>query len=158
MTKTGINQGDIYGTTPLHYAAGPGFQCKSNSQDSATIVQMLQNDERTDINAVDEFGKTALMDAINVHYPVIKMLIKNDKVDVNIQNNKGETVLHMAANTCTLRHRDLVPDVMIELVQMLLQRQDFVAVSAKDNQNRTALDVAIESNCIQMIVLLSKFK
>ena len=158
MTKTGINQPNIYGTTPLHYAAGPGDSCNARAQDATNIVQMLINDERTDINAVDKDGKTALMHAMNIYYPVTKMLITNDRVDVNIQNNVGETALHKAANATTWRHVHLTWDDTIELVQMLLQRKDFVAVAAKDYKNRTALNVAWETNFTQMAALLSTLK
>ena len=157
MTKDGINQGDNTGVVPLHCACCAPHEnnLKASEQDSVSIAQMLINDERTDINVADESGDTALMYAIQYQKKVFEMLIKNDKINVNCQNVDGETALHVAAACDDCIGYQTID--FVECVKILVRRKDFNSLDIKNNDNLTALQVAMQQNFSPMIQCLKKF-
>ena len=64
----------------------------------------------TDVNAVDKYGCTALMNVLNYDYPegnegFATTLMKHHEIDVNIRDNLGNTALHYAVEY--RRRRDI---------------------------------------------------
>ena len=143
MTKDGINKADSKGLAPLHCACDKlGADSHGKQNDGVKIAQMLIDDERTDVNAVDFQGKTPLMYAIESQPKIAPILIKNDKVDVNIQSHCGNTALHVAVE---------FRDIYCGLIKKLLSRKDFDK-NIVNNQGKTGLDLAKENPWMTRIV------
>ena len=96
MKGADVNGSQASGWTPLMLASYKGYK---------EIVELLIA-KGADVNARDDNGKTALLEALN---PMHRELEKNDKeiaklliakgADVNAKNNNGQTPLMFAANT-----------------------------------------------------------
>ena len=143
MTKDGINKAGSKGLTPLHCACDKlGTDSHGKQNDGVKIAQMLIDDERTDVNAVDFQGKTPLMYAIKSQPKIAPILIENDKVDVNIQSHCGNTALHVAVE---------FRDIYCGLIKKLLSRKDFDK-NIVNNQGKTGLDLAKENPWMTRIV------
>ena len=159
MTKRGINQGDASGVTPLQCACSLPHCSNTDApfEDVVEIVKLLINDKRTNINAVDCYGETALMYAIQFQPKIAEIMMENDKynynIDVNVQSDSGETVLHNAAQLQT-DDENTRSDV-IQATKKLLQRKN-IDIHIKNNDNHTALDVATKENFTEMIELLNQ--
>ncbi|KAJ5816702.1 hypothetical protein N7447_008935 [Penicillium robsamsonii] len=63
----------------------------------SAIVQILLNDDRTDVNLQDKAGDTALMIAVNHQLKMITLLLCNGRVDPRVPNRQGWTPLNRAA-------------------------------------------------------------
>ena len=138
------------------------------------------------MNLNNNCSYTALMASIldqNGYISVISKLIQNTRVDVNIQDNVGNSALHMAALKMQFNqhnHTDSDDDdddddddyyydydyqleeyekwsnKMIQVAQCLLQRKD-LDINLKNNENQTALDLAVNENFDEMVVLLKAY-
>ena len=73
---------------------------KAADEGLVEVVNRLLQCQGMDVNAQDEFGKTAMMWASENGYDglaVINRLLKCKEIDVNAQNSNGETALMVAA-------------------------------------------------------------
>ena len=124
-----VDQGDIYGTTPLHIAARTGRL--------AAIGALL--DCRADINAYDNEGWTALhLAAAGGDMRVVRFLVDR-QAHVDCQNRYGRTPLHWA---CSARH--------LAVVRLLLDNR--ASVVATDRYGKTALVHADGDDEIRAVV------
>jgi len=88
-----VKVADAFGSTALHYAARNG---------SVAAVRTLI--DKNDVNAVNQRGETALMDAARLNYPAVVREIlawrggpkKELKADIAIANNDGQTAFDLA--------------------------------------------------------------
>lgn len=118
------------GETPLTLAA-------SSSSDLERITVMLL-DAGADVNATNEYGLTALMDATHRQSAaVIEMLIKRGAV-VDTRDHQGRTALQFAAERGN-----------VEAVQVLLGSHS--NVNAKDDRGNTPLSVAHNPQIAQLL-------
>lgn len=101
-----ISDRDLFGNTPLWYAVYDGH---------IRIVQLLLEDSRTDVNAQNFFGSTALQGAAMKYVPpemvnvfsiicpallniphITKLLLEHPDIDVDLKDNDGHTALDIA--------------------------------------------------------------
>ena len=122
------------GQSPLHTSAGRG---------DVEVTRFLC-DRSVDIEAEDQYGKTALMIAVSLRdLSLIKLLLEKG-ADIEAKDNDGYTVLIEAAS-----FRDSA------VIKLLLEHGAYI--EAKDNHGMTALAVAVaEGNCIVIELLLEK--
>jgi ankyrin repeat protein len=131
-----INAQDKQGLTVFHLASIAG---------DGTIVTKLLSDERDiDVNAKDVYGWTALhMAVFHRCSRVVETLMKCSLVDINIQDQRGQTPLHLAASRGRLK-----------IVKALLENGRNIDLDLKDEEQRTALDLAEEGNHAQVVDIL----
>ena len=95
------------------------------------------------INHQDNNGETVLYRTRSVY--VLKLLLKHKDIDVNIQNNKlGCTILHIL---CYSNNIDLIRELLIDA------RAD---VMIRDNQGKTARDIAINYEYDEILYILKR--
>jgi ankyrin repeat protein len=107
------------------------------------VVRMLM-DEGADPTLVDVYGWTPLMRAgFENRTSVVKLLLQHDRVDINRRGENGLTALHLAA---TQGH--------VEIVRLLVEHG--ADPNIKDNFDRTAYAIALESKQSDLLNVLSK--
>ena len=157
---------DIYGWTPLHYAA---------SIDSEDIVDILlqkgadpkikDNEGKTPLDIAVEKGHAAIVEVlvkggaeinkrmpsgmtpfyfafINGRKEIVKFLIAHG-ADVNARPESGETLLHWSAR-----------NGFVEAAELLVNNGADPTI--KDNQGKTPLDIAVENGHEEVVKLLRK--
>ncbi|KAN0092689.1 Ankyrin repeat-containing domain protein [Tylopilus felleus] len=126
-----INEADVDGRTPLHWAASAG----------ATEVVRYLIDQGADVTKVDGGGWAALHIAVSAgHQEVVQELI-GAAADVNQKNDKGITSLHYAASKSR-----------IEIGRYLIQRG--ADINARDKANQLPLHRAATTGSTGFISLL----
>ena len=111
------------------------FEIKYGREDIAELfaLEVIRDDENTDINAKDGDGMTALHHAIIKGYPqLVGQLLSHEGIDVNSQDINGLTALHYA-----VRERDQ------NAVRALLAL-DGIDVNLQDANGSTALHYAVK--------------
>ncbi|GMN42677.1 hypothetical protein TIFTF001_011875 [Ficus carica] len=130
---------DVYGSTILHTAAGRG---------QVEILKYLA--ESFDmISSTDHQGNTALhVAAYRGQLAALEALISASPSSIHLKNNAGETFLHKAVSgfqALAFRRLDRQIDLFRQLVcGKVFNIQDII--NAKNNEERTALHVAIVGN------------
>lgn len=100
------NHPDSSGNTPLHYAAGYGWQ---------ECIDLLLTHGSL-INAENSWRVTPITIAmLKNHQGIVKNFLKLDTVDVNGKDDKGRTLLTMALV-------DLTDDEVVEFVKFLINK------------------------------------
>ena len=148
MTSKGINTGDRNNTTPLHCTC-IGVLTKGFLKDGLKIATMLINDDRTDINVLDEDDCSVLEYAMDGNLGVAFMLIENEKFNVNVQNDNGDTALHIIATSHG--HNQKNP-AWVQCCRMLLKRQD-LNINIKNNNDKTPMDIALKYGLDEIVTL-----
>lgn len=122
--KSALHSPDIYGVTPLHYAATKGYieiipillinGADINAKDTygrtplhwaiaeghQTVVDILITNDSLLINEVDNMGRSALFWAVRkLRYKIVDALLDVPGIDVNMQDAAGNTPLHYVAST-----------------------------------------------------------
>jgi hypothetical protein len=127
-----VNVKDVYGRTPLHYAA-------ENGHIEITFL-LLQNG--AEVNVKSNYGNTPLhWAATQGHVDILHLLVENG-ADLEAQNNYGERALHSAAYNGRL-----------PFIQELISRYH-VDINARLNDGRTALMLARARNHSTVITFL----
>jgi ankyrin repeat protein len=137
LTKI-INAIDIFGNTPLHFAA------KSGNLD---LVKYLIEEKGADFNAPDNDGKIALHFAARwAKLDVVKYLIEEKGADFNAPDNDGKIALHFAAESGEL-----------DLVKYLIEEKgaDF---NTPDNDGETPLHSAASWGTLDVVKYLIEEK
>jgi hypothetical protein len=120
-----VNVKDVYGATPLHYAAANGHV--------EIIHLLLQNG--ADVNARNNYGYTPLHYAArNGNVDILHLLVENG-ADLEAQENDGWRALHEAV---VFGH--------LPFIQELISRYH-VDINARDKNGRTALSMANSTIC-----------
>jgi len=92
LLKTGkvdVDSKDMYGQTPLWWAARNGHEA---------VVKLLLETGKVDVDSKDKEGQTPLRWAAeNGHEAVVKLLLETGKVDVDSKDMYGRTPLRWAA-------------------------------------------------------------
>ncbi len=89
QNETDVNNGDIYGFTPLHYAAVQGH---------LPMFKTLFEHPATDTSVTDSFGRTLLMVAAEKsNTAIVQYLLNQNNIDVHKRDKHGYTALHHAA-------------------------------------------------------------
>ncbi|XP_036355683.1 E3 ubiquitin-protein ligase MIB2-like isoform X1 [Octopus sinensis] len=114
-----VNLRNILGCIALHVACLFGH---------IKVVELLLQQNGTDVNAVQEDGWTALHVACHFgHRKVVELLLQQNGIDANKVNLKGDTPLHQAVRK---RHYDVVASMLV---------QDSVKLDIENNRKRTPL-------------------
>ena len=149
-----LNSRGLRGNTPLICAAERGHEA---------VVQILMEQEDTNINSKNSFERTALFSAIRQgSEAVIRLLIERQDLDINSKDIHGYSPLHWAAKTgheAIIRQLIKRDDIDMnlrsrwgrtplwwialngheEIVRLLMQR-DELEIEWKDPIGKTALD------------------
>jgi ankyrin repeat protein len=135
-----VNVINSTGYTPLHLVVHPKYEL-------VLIKKILARTNSENVNAQDEYGWTALHDAIVSESEIaVNELLKRDNVDVNLKNKNNQTALHLA---CCWE------DIPIELFNIILKLS--TDVNAQEIEGHTALQCAIRSESeIAVKVLLRR--
>ena len=158
MTEKLMNKGDKFGLKPLHCASMTKYDSIDDIelQDNALkIAQMLINDTRTKINAVNKEGETALMYAIESCPKIAMILIENQQCNINIQRYDGDTAFHILIFQTAERLDTTNIDIYKELCRKILQRKD-LDYNITNRNGETALDVAKNEKLHEIVQLITK--
>ncbi|KAJ6282319.1 ankyrin repeat-containing domain protein, partial [Bipolaris maydis] len=110
------------------------------------ILKALLEQDRIDINAKDNNGRTPLWTAAQGgHEGIVRLLVEQDRIDINAKDNNGKTPLWTAAQG---GHEGVV---------RLLVEQDSININAKDNHGKTPLQVAARTGHEGVVRLLAMF-
>jgi ankyrin repeat protein len=110
-----------------------GVKCRVD-----TVSLLLE--KGANVNAKDQNGWTALMQATFSRRVKVAELLMSKGADVHAKDEGGETVLMKGAST---------PDPSLELMQTLLDKG--IDINAKNKQGRTALFIAIERSKVEVV-------
>jgi ankyrin repeat protein len=145
LTKQGKNYVEvqnIYGKTPLHFAA------KMHAKHQLEVFKTIIEQHHANISAKDRNGDTPLHLAAQYGgLNLVEFLVKQEKHDFNVLNNDGKTPLHLVAKN---RRKD-----QLEIFQMLFE-QNHANKSAKDNNGNTLLHFAAQSGSLEIVKYLTK--
>ncbi len=128
-----VNQEDINGLRPLHFACNFG---------NVDIVQALLLHDKTELFAKDDRGETAFDIAFRQDYSNIVVLFLNNNnanFHVNQKGENGETLLHLA---CFYGYE--------KIVHLLLGRED-TQINHRDDYGQTALNGACFNGHIAIV-------
>ena len=114
-----------------------------------------------DVNMTDRLriglkvGNTALMEACTYKYrEIVEMLLKQDGIEVNATNDNGDTALMKAINCEEEVDYDIWTNVEEDIKKIVAMLLDAGAkVNMVNNNNKTALDIAKETECTEIIQL-----
>ncbi|WP_425384297.1 ankyrin repeat domain-containing protein [Wolbachia endosymbiont (group B) of Eupithecia inturbata] len=133
--KANINAKDMYGWTPLHFAA---------SRNKLSVVEFLFNNN-ANINAKDVYGNTPLHVAAQYssNLEIVKFLLDKDISGINNITNNGWTPLHVA-----------IQGNKLNTVELLLGRGADIEV--RDIYNQTSLDLATRKGYLDIAGILKQ--
>ncbi len=133
--KANINAKDMYGWTPLHFAA---------SRDKLSVVEFLFNNN-ANIKAKDVYGNTPLHVAAQYssNLEIVKFLLDKDISGINDITNNGWTPLHVA-----------IQGNKLNTVELLLGRGADIEV--RDIYNQTSLDLATRKDYLDIAGILKQ--
>ncbi|WP_338406603.1 ankyrin repeat domain-containing protein [Wolbachia endosymbiont (group A) of Longitarsus flavicornis] len=133
--KANINAKDMYGWTPLHFAA---------SRDKLSVVEFLFNNN-ANIKAKDVYGNTPLHVAAQYssNLEIVKFLLDKDISGINDITNNGWTPLHVA-----------IQGNKLNTVELLLGRGADIEV--RDIYNQTSLDLATRKGYLDIAGILKQ--
>ncbi|EFY96326.1 ankyrin repeat protein [Metarhizium robertsii] len=137
LDAEGVNvaKPDLYGRTPLSYAAGKG--------DLVLTRRLLPRYTDTDIGHIDDDGREAISYAASAgSKEVVELLLSQNGVNANQRDRMNRTPLMCAA---AARSK--------EVVELLLS-QDGVDADHEDNYGQTPLSEAVEARNEEVIRLL----
>ncbi|KAG6337116.1 hypothetical protein ID866_1990, partial [Astraeus odoratus] len=126
-----INEVDVDGRTPLHWAASTG----------ATDVARYLIDQKAEVDKADSSGWTALHIAVSAGNEAIVHELVGAGTDINKRNEKGLTPLHYAASKSR-----------IDIGRFLIQRG--ADINARDKANQVPLHRAATTGSTGFISLL----
>lgn len=128
-----LNQIDISGKTPLHYAASLG-----NYSATKTLIR-----RGASVRINDNYGRTAVQAAaVEGFADVLTLLLMESDYDANEQDQSGCSLLHWVASWDWVR-----------IVQMVVEHPD-VDLGRKNDKGRTALHVAALCGCSGVLRVL----
>lgn len=148
-----VNTRDKSGQTPLHYAvkhqqaavvkyllsrkniqinAKDNWQCTPLHEaiSNLTILKILVEEGKADVNIQDNFGQTTLMRSISYNYLVFNYLLTRPNADINTKDKHGRSLLHMAASHSYPALRSLI---------LLGKQKKSLEINLKDNEDNTPL-------------------
>ncbi|WP_375316208.1 ankyrin repeat domain-containing protein [Wolbachia endosymbiont (group A) of Colletes cunicularius] len=133
--KANINAKDMYGWTPLHFAA---------SRDKLSVVEFLFNNN-ANVKTKDVYGNTPLHVAAQYssNLEIVKFLLDKDVSGINDITNNGWTPLHLA-----------IQGNKLNTVELLLDRGADIEV--RDIYNQTSLDLATRKGYLDIAGILKQ--
>lgn len=129
-----FNQAGIHDKRAIHVAAKLG---------AINVVQILLS-KGLELDHKDSWNSTALMYAVSGQHEEVSKLILEYKPDVNIKGKHGYTALHYAA-----------ANGMADVVGILVNNG---AQFLKNDDDKTALDLATKGKHLEVVALLEKLK
>ena len=117
----------------IHYYDFQFFKSTINSQ--------------TDLNILNKDGYSLLNLSVYYNYIEFIDILVNLGADINLANKDGNTPLHLASKI-KAKHT----------VQSLLLTTNPINLNSKNKHNKTALDIAIESDSCEIIKMIHTYK
>lgn len=112
------------------------------------MLSLLLNQPSIDINRPGEEGITPLMSTFlnaknNFSSIAGKKLLEDQRIDISAKNDSGQTALHIALDRFGFNHYDT--DIQyVENIERLIDIADDNLIKIKDNNGKTALELAPE--------------
>lgn len=129
---------DFQNLKPLHWAAEGG---------NVHAVSALLYDDRTRINQVNNYNRTALhVAAMNGNPEVLKLLLEDARanaIDINAVDRQGRTAFHLAADVQV--SEDSTEERFLRCLELLMARSD-LQVNRPDSFGRSALSRALRKS------------
>ena len=128
--RVDVNKAQDEGETPF------GIACKNGKFE---VVKLLLNDKRVDMNKADTKGWTPFyLACLNGNIEVVKLLLNDERADLNKPSKYyNQTPFYI---TCDNGHIE----GQLEIVKYILASEREVNVNAKDEEGKTAIDIARE--------------
>ena len=102
------------------------------------LVDKLLKSKIVSLNEVDEDGNTVLMKLLKVkQYDLVEKYINNSDYDINHQNKDGNTLVHLLSSKDYLHVASIIKK---------LRRNKEVNPNIRNNEGKTALDIAIKTD------------
>lgn len=102
------------------------------------LVDKLLKLKKVSLNEIDEDGNTVLMKLLKIkQYNLVEKYINNSKYDINHQNKDGNTLVHLLASKDYLHVASIIKK---------LKRNKEVNPNIRNNEGKTALDIAIKTD------------
>lgn len=102
------------------------------------LVDKLLKLKKVSLNEIDEDGNTVLMKLLKIkQYNLVEKYINNSEYDINHQNKDGNTLVHLLASKDYLHVASIIKK---------LKRNKEVNPNIRNNEGKTALDIAIKTD------------
>ena len=102
------------------------------------LVDKLLKSKIVSLNEVDEDGNTVLMKLLKIkQYDLVEEHINNSEYDINHQNKDGNTLVHLLSSKDYLHVASIIKK---------LKRNKEVNPNIRNNEGKTALDIAIKTD------------
>ena len=102
------------------------------------LVDKLLKSKIVSLNEVDEDGNTVLMKLLKIkQYDLVEKHINNSEYDINHQNKDGNTLVHLLSSKDYLHVASIIKK---------LKRNKEVNPNIRNNEGKTALDIAIKTD------------
>jgi ankyrin repeat protein len=139
-----LNAKNQQGLTPLLLL----LNFSQNSYFTNPIIRSLLQHKKTDVNATDNDGNTALHYVIRSNnIKILKALCSHPKIKINIKNKKTHTPLHLA---CSIKSKP-------KIIKILLTNKD-IDINLKNCDGKTPLDIAKALKLKKVVTLLQRQK
>ena len=146
-----------------------------------TIVKLLLESPKIDVNVRDEDGRTALAHGVlGGRIKTTKLLLEDPRVDKDARDNEGCTALMIAADALEFAVLFLLIDHGLDIneidnngrtalsrnaaegrkfhVYSLLDKKTQIDINVRDKDGKTALEIAEENGFSEIVDLLTAFE
>ncbi|CAI9737748.1 ankyrin repeat RF_0381 isoform X1 [Octopus vulgaris] len=129
--------------------------------DIATVKLLIENNDQCNVNASDKKGFTPLHYAVLGNHLEVMSLLLNYGANVNIQNGKGHSPLHLAIIKNYINLVKPLLEAARNSVEVCIRNTDDTQAGIfqpplKDGYDTNLLDLACDSNNVNMVELLLK--
>lgn len=116
-----------------YHALGNPLIIAAKRGDIEVVNAILKWPNQYDINAIDQSGRTALMNAaLYGHLHIIEALMNIKDLEINMQDNNGDTALMLAVKSDSKNH--------VNIIKYLLNISD-ININIKNKDDLTALEL-----------------
>ena len=140
---------------PLHLAVMQQSDLSASAYDNLeNILKCLLSFRKTNVNAQDSYGNTALHFAVRLNRPFMaKEILGHSLVCVNLRNNQGETPLHIALHQSIVGNDEMAKSSALQCVTLLLKHPR-IDVNLRNGDGDAPLHMAVKASRTDLIQAL----